>query len=1194
MKKIFLFLVIFALSFGAKAQTWTPIFGKQRFASGLGIPTKDSTYFAGAADSSLIYINPKDAGLYYKYKGYHKKVGTGTVSSIALTMPSAFSVSGSPITNNGSFVVTGAGSITQYIRGDGSLATFAGAPGTLPVGGTSGQILAKIDGTNYNTEWIDNYSTQIKNIVKLGAALSKGTPVYVSSANGTNIIVSASSYDTEATSSKTFGLLETGGALNDQVKVVTYGLLAGLNTGTAAAGDPVWLGANGALIYGYANKPHAPYHMVFIGIVTRAQSVNGEIFVNVQNGFELDELHNVAAQTPSNNDGLFYESSTSLWKNKSIATVLGYTPEQPLTFSAPLSRSVNTVSIPAATGSVNGYLSSTDWTTFNSKQAQINGTGFVKASGTTISYDNSTYLTTTSAASTYVPYTGATSAVNIGNNVLTSGYSILNGSGLTNEAGVLSLLKGTSRAVQGNGYTNLYAESGKVGFIDWITGNVRTFELSLASLTAGTTRVYTLPDASGTMALTSDLSSYVPYSGATGAVNLGAYDLTVNGLKVGKGGGNIANNTAVGSLALNANTTGTGNTAFGNLSLFSNTTGGSNSSFGGFALLYNTTGASNAAFGGAALQANTTGNGNTAIGINTLQNNTTGGGNTATGVQSLKANTTGIYNTASGANALGSNTTANYNTAIGNNSFLNNTTGENNTGIGNNSGVNITTGSNNTIVGAYAGTSTMSSNVILSDGAGNIRFQYNGTNTILGQSGNVGIGTPSPSYGLDIQSASSTGAYLNITKTGYASAFLQPYNDGVYFGSYNAYDLIFSTNNSPKMRLTNNGGLNLGTVTGNTITKLNVQADATRFIAFEAIAAGGNKSIYIRPVDTGIHMISSNYISGSPYLPLALSARENNADLYLATSGNIGIGTISPSWMLEVNKDTPFAGFGQYPAVSVNNPNASGYSAYYFFSGATNKGGFEYNNSTNNLLISGNGAERMRITNNGRFGLNSSNPNRHYVFSNPDNKGAGGFEINSTDNLVTFLSYNRSTNAYMPISLSEGTTNVLVGTTSDNGNKLRVNGDAWLDGSLRVNGSFAALLSRDATNSTAYGFANSGNGLLTLTNSGVANVGYFTMATGVYVSVSDRNKKKDFEQSTIGLNEVMQLKPTLYRMKTESEDSEKQLGFIAQEVKGIIPSAYQQSGDFIGLNFNPIVAALTKAVQELNQKITNLEAQIKQ
>ena len=100
---------------------------------------------------------------------------------------------------------------------------------------------------------------------------------------------------------------------------------------------------------------------------------------------------------------------------------------------------------------------------------------------------------------------------------------------------------------------------------------------------------------------------------------------------------------------------------------------------------------------------------------------------------------------------------------------------------------------------------------------------------------------------------------------------------------------------------------------------------------------------------------------------------------------------------------------------------------------------------------------------------------------------------------------------------------------------------------------------------------------------------YINRSTGVYVATSDINKKKDFEDSNIGLAEVLQLKPILYRMESDESNGQKELGFIAQEVHGIIPSAYQESGDFIGLNFNPIVAALTKAVQELKAELDILK-----
>lgn len=215
----------------------------------------------------------------------------------------------------------------QYYYSNGTTWIALGATGTLPTGGVTGDILAKASGADYDVEWISNYTSTVQHEVKLAESINIGQAVYVSSANGTNMLVSKASNASEATSSKTLGLLAFTGVTNDIGFVITEGLLAGLDTSTATAGDPVWLGTNGNLIFGLANKPVAPAHLVFIGIVTRVQSVNGEIFVKVQNGFELGELHNVDALNPNNNDGLFYNSSNSLWEHKSIATALGYTPE---------------------------------------------------------------------------------------------------------------------------------------------------------------------------------------------------------------------------------------------------------------------------------------------------------------------------------------------------------------------------------------------------------------------------------------------------------------------------------------------------------------------------------------------------------------------------------------------------------------------------------------------------------------------------------------------------------------------------------------------------------------------------------------------------------------------------------------------------------------------------------------------------
>ena len=153
----------------------------------------------------------------------------------------------------------------------------------------------------------------------------------------------------------------------------------------------------------------------------------------------------------------------------------------------------------------------------------------------------------------------------------------------------------------------------------------------------------------GSSNVTIPATGSVPYTGATKAVDLGAYDLSVNGMTVGRGNGNIATNTATGNQALASNTTGFGNTASGN-----------------GALAYTTTGYLNTASGNAALFQNTTGSYNMASGDAALYSNTTGSNNTASGHWALFSNATGTDNTASGSFALYQNTKGSNNTAIGN------------------------------------------------------------------------------------------------------------------------------------------------------------------------------------------------------------------------------------------------------------------------------------------------------------------------------------------------------------------------------------------------------------------------------------------------------------------------------------------------------------------------------------------------
>ncbi len=158
---------------------------------------------------------------------------------------------------------------------------------------------------------------------------------------------------------------------------------------------------------------------------------------------------------------------------------------------------------------------------------------------------------------------------------------------------------------------------------------------------------------SGNMNIASTTASSSSATGAlTVAGGLGVgQDSYINGVRIGKGAGNVYSNTALGINVLNANTTGGQNSATGFLALRANTTGNENSATGARALYANTTGNENSATGSYALYANTTGNQNSATGNSALFTNTTGSNNVGFGNGAGLGNATGILNVFLGASA---------------------------------------------------------------------------------------------------------------------------------------------------------------------------------------------------------------------------------------------------------------------------------------------------------------------------------------------------------------------------------------------------------------------------------------------------------------------------------------------------------------------------------------------------------------
>ena len=155
--------------------------------------------------------------------------------------------------------------------------------------------------------------------------------VKIIGAQGQRLQVGLAKADNDNNSKDTLGLVAENINNNNEGFIATSGLLEQINTTGSLQGE-VWndgdtLYLSGTIFGQLTNiKPVAPTHTVIVGFVAYRHQNNGKIYVKVDNGYELEELHDVSAEPFINNGVLYRDTTTNLWKSATIPTVLGYTP----------------------------------------------------------------------------------------------------------------------------------------------------------------------------------------------------------------------------------------------------------------------------------------------------------------------------------------------------------------------------------------------------------------------------------------------------------------------------------------------------------------------------------------------------------------------------------------------------------------------------------------------------------------------------------------------------------------------------------------------------------------------------------------------------------------------------------------------------------------------------------------------------
>ena len=219
-------------------------------------------------------------------------------------------------------------------------------------------------------------------------SITRGQVVYLYGAQGDRASVKLASNLSDATSAKTFGVVADASiAAGAAGYIRCQGVVSNLNLGAYNPGDTLYLGATpGSLT---ATKPYAPNHLVYVGIVERANNGNGLLYVKIQNGYELDEIHDVQITAPRlAGQTLLYDQTNALWKNARLTAGTGMT----LTFAdASVTLTPNFAAPPVIGNTTPNVVNAT---TLNATDvAATNGTFLTAVTTPYVKADTGVYLT---------------------------------------------------------------------------------------------------------------------------------------------------------------------------------------------------------------------------------------------------------------------------------------------------------------------------------------------------------------------------------------------------------------------------------------------------------------------------------------------------------------------------------------------------------------------------------------------------------------------------------------------------------------------------------------------------------------------------------------------------------------------------------------------------------------------------------